>query len=92
MTVINVVRFYRLGATQFVLVQGLPRSGGKGYRTDESWATASGKFNDPTSSAMSAVKSVWVANKAANDATLTSLVNTALTSAGFTRPDGSVIT
>lgn len=111
MSVVNVVRFYRLGSTQFVLAQGLPRSGGTAYRTDESWATASGKFNDPgeasgsyvdlyddiyrspvlNRTAMYYAAPVWLANKTATDAVLTSKVNTALTGAGFTRPDGSII-
>ena len=88
-------RFFRLSADQFILVTGLPRSTAKGHRTTEGWAPASGIFALPIrrrTQAMNDVKAVWAANKAADDATLLSLINAALTAAGYVRPNRSAIT
>ena len=87
-------RFFRNGAEQFILVTGLSRNAAAGFKTTENWVPASGRFAVPVTfkeQAVSDTQATWVANKAADDATLLALVNTALTAAGFTRPDGSTI-
>ena len=99
----DIARFYRhniSGDERLVLVVGLPRSTGKGYRADESWDTASGHFalpNDPRhpiakSYAVLTVFDAWDTNKNASQATLTSAINAALTARGYTRPNGVAIT
>ncbi len=99
----DIARFYRhniSGDERLILVVGLPRSTGKGFRADESWDTASGHFalpNDPRhpiakSYAVLTVFDAWDNNKNASQATLTAAVNAALTARGYTRPNGVAIT
>ena len=99
----DIARFYRhniSGDERLVLVVGLPRSVGKGFRADESWETVSGHFalpNDPRhpiakSFATLTVFGAWDANKTDTQATLTTAVNAALTARGYTRPNGVAIT
>jgi hypothetical protein len=87
-------RFFRNGADQFVLVVGLSRNAAVGYKTTENWAPASGRFAVPVTfraQAMNDVKGTWVANKAADDAALTALINAELTANGYVRPDRTPI-
>ena len=99
----DIARFYRhniSGDQRLVLVVGLPRSVGKGFRADESWDTVSGHFALPViprhpvakKDATDFVFSAWDANKNASQATLTTAINSALTNAGYTRPNGVAIT
>ena len=47
MTAINMVRFFRNGATDFVLARGVSRGASVGYnKPTESWEPASAPFND----------------------------------------------
>jgi hypothetical protein len=43
---INIVRFYRVGSTDFVLVKAVTRGATVGYNRNESWAPVSAPFND----------------------------------------------
>lgn len=99
----DIARFYRhniSGDERLVLVVGLPRSVGKGFRADESWETASGHFALPVvprhpvskEDAIDFVFTAWDTNKTDTQAVLTTAINSALTSAGYTRPNGVAIT
>ncbi len=91
----DIGRFYRNGASKFILVTGIARSGGVGYRTTEGWETVSGRFAVPVNlkaQVVSAVAATWLANTATDSGTLTTLVNADLNAAGYRRPNGSAIT
>ncbi len=112
----DIARFYRANETPYfdiysdyydtqldpllVLVVGLPRSVGIGFRTVEAWETASGHFALPVvprhplakKEAIEFVFVAWDANKGDTQAVLTTAINAALTAAGYTRPNGVAIT
>lgn len=83
-----------------VLVVGLSRTAGKGFGSDEAWETASGHFALPVvprhpaskKDAIDAVFTAWDTNKTDTQAVLTAAINAALTTAGYTRPQGVAIT
>jgi hypothetical protein len=86
--------FYRNGADQFVLIVGLSRTAGVGYKKSESWYRCSGAFALPASddgACMKIIDDIWVANKAATTADLTILVNAELHKKGYRRPNGAQI-
>jgi hypothetical protein len=95
----DTVKFFRLGSTRLSLAMGLGRNGASTYNRGESWAPASGAFAlplgrppDPSNEATAQVRTAWNANKTDTDAVLLAAINAALTAAGYTRPNGSVIT
>ena len=90
----DIGRFYRKSTDQFILVVGLGRSAGLGYRRNEGWEQCSGRFAVPAGfreRAMDAAQTTWVANKATDSSSLATLVNTALHDAGYRRPNGAPI-
>lgn len=95
----DTARFYRLGAERIALAVGLGRGGFSPYQRSEGWAIASGPFAIPAgrppapdNDATAHIATAWANNKADTDAAVYAAVNSALTTAGYTRPSGDPIT
>ena len=98
----DVARFYRhniSGDERLILVVGFPRGTASGFGRAETWDVVSGAFALPAvprypaskKDAMNFVFTAWDSNKTDTQAVLTAALNSALITAGYTRPDGKAI-